>query len=56
MFSTSGTFFIQQDIDNKYALTNTAFMKKMLSMSKDEYGSLEISLRSPGEALDTKRN
>ena len=52
--STSGTFFIQQDIDNKYALTNTAFMKKMLSMGKDEYGSLEISLRSPGEALDTK--
>jgi len=53
--STSGTFFIQQDIDNKYALTNTAFMKKMLSMDKEEYGSLEISLRNPGEAADTKR-
>ena len=53
--STSGTFFIQQDIDNKYAITNTAFMKKMLSMDKEEYGSLEISLRNPGEAADTKR-
>ena len=53
--STSGTFFIQQDIDNKYALTNTAFMKKMLSMDSEEYGSLEISLRNPGEAADTKR-
>ena len=52
--STSGTFFIQQDIDNKYALTNTGFMKKMLSMGEDEYGSLEISLRNAGEAADTK--
>jgi lipoprotein-releasing system permease protein len=53
--STSGTFFIQQDIDNKYAITNTAFMKRMLSMGEDEYGSLEIALRNPGEADDTKQ-
>jgi lipoprotein-releasing system permease protein len=53
--STSGTFFIQQDIDNKYAITNTAFMKQMLSMGKDEYGSIEIALRNPNEAEDTKR-
>lgn len=52
--SPSGTFFIQQDIDNKYALTNTGFMKKMLSMGQDEYGSLEIALRNPGEVEDTK--
>jgi lipoprotein-releasing system permease protein len=53
--STSGTFFIQQDIDNKYAITNTAFMKRMLSMGEEEYGSLEIALRNPGEADDTKQ-
>jgi lipoprotein-releasing system permease protein len=53
--STSGTFFIQQDIDNKYALTNTGFMKKMLSMGPDEYGSLEIALRNPNDAAETKR-
>jgi lipoprotein-releasing system permease protein len=53
--STSGTFFIQQDIDNKYAITNTSFMKRMLSMGEDEYGSLEIALRNPGEADDTKQ-
>lgn len=52
--SSSGTFFIQQDIDNKYALTNTGFMKKMLSMGEDEYGSLEIGLRNASEAADTK--
>ena len=53
--STSGTFFIQQDIDNKYAITNTAFMKQMLSMGEDEYGSLEIALRNPDEASETKQ-
>jgi lipoprotein-releasing system permease protein len=53
--SASGTFFIQQDIDNKYAITNTGFMKRMLSMGEDEYGSLEIALRNPGEADDTKQ-
>jgi lipoprotein-releasing system permease protein len=52
--STSGTFFIQQDIDNKYAITNTGFLKKMLSMGEDEYGSLEIALRNPGESAETK--
>ena len=54
--ATAGTFFIQQDIDNKYAITNTGFMKKMLSMGEDEYGSLEIALRNPGEAGDTKQD
>lgn len=45
----SGTFFIQQDIDNKYALTNLDFMKRMLQMKADEYGAIEIAL-TPGAA------
>jgi lipoprotein-releasing system permease protein len=48
--ATTGTFFIQQDIDNKYALTNVAFMKRMLSMKDNEYGSLEILLHNPNDA------
>jgi len=40
----SGTFFIQQDIDNKYAITNIGFMKRMMGFKEDEYGSIEISL------------
>jgi len=52
--STSGTFFIQQDLDNKYALTNLAFMKKMLAMAPDEYGSMEIALKDPDDADDAK--
>lgn len=47
--STSATFFIQQDLDNKYAITNIGFMKKMLSMRPDEYSSIELALKNPSD-------
>ncbi len=50
----TGTFFIQQDIDNKYALTNLGFMKRMLGMKEHEYGSLEIGLVNPADADNMK--
>lgn len=50
----TGTFFIQQDIDNKYALTNLGFMKRMLSMKEDEYSSVEIGLVNPADAQNMK--
>ncbi len=53
--STVGTFFIQQDIDNKYAITNTCFMKKMLSMKPDEYGSIELGVKDQSRVEDTKK-
>lgn len=53
--SPAGTFFIQQDIDNKYAITNLGFMKKMLSLSPDEYGSMEIAVRDERNVRDTKK-
>ncbi len=42
--NTSGTFAIQQDFDNKYAITNIDFLKRMLNLPKDEYGGVEITL------------
>lgn len=42
--SPSGTFFIQQDIDNAYALTSVDFMKMMLNMAPGEFGSVEMAL------------
>jgi lipoprotein-releasing system permease protein len=53
--ATTGTFFIQQDIDNKYALTNVEFMKRMLAMNENEYGSVEISISNPDEAENLKK-
>ena len=52
--STSGTFFIQQDLDNKYALTNVGFMKKMLGMKPDEFGNVEIALNDAANTEETK--
>jgi lipoprotein-releasing system permease protein len=42
--NTSGTFIIQQEFDNKYALTNVDFVKNMLGMAEDNYGGVEISI------------
>jgi lipoprotein-releasing system permease protein len=42
--AASGTFKIQQDFDNKYVITNLAFMKRMLGLQDDEFGGVEISL------------
>jgi lipoprotein-releasing system permease protein len=51
----SGTFFIQQDIDSKYALTNIGFMKRMLSMKEDEFGSIEIALNDPKQLTEVQQ-
>lgn len=52
--NTTGTFFIQQDIDNKFAITSLQFMKDMLGFGPDEYGSLEFSLKE-GESPENVR-
>jgi lipoprotein-releasing system permease protein len=48
--NTSGTFLIQQDFDNKYALTNLAFVKNMLGMSADTYGGAEVAIDNSKDA------
>ncbi len=52
--ATSGTFFIQQDLDNKYAITNLDFVKRMMKMKGNEYGSMEIALREPARSETVK--
>lgn len=42
--SPVGTFMIQQDFDNKYAFTNLAFVKYMLSMKPDEFSAIEMKV------------
>ncbi|HET7118609.1 MAG TPA: FtsX-like permease family protein [Hanamia sp.] len=48
--TTSGSFAIQQDFDNKYVITNLAFMKQQMNYKPDEYSALEISLINPEKA------
>jgi lipoprotein-releasing system permease protein len=45
----AGTFFIQQDIDTKYALTNISFVRRMMGYAPGEFTSVEISLHSPAD-------
>jgi lipoprotein-releasing system permease protein len=48
--TTSGSFAIQQDFDNKYVITNLAFIKQQMNYAPDEYSALEISLTDAGQA------
>ncbi|MDB5252673.1 MAG: hypothetical protein JWP27_1842 [Flaviaesturariibacter sp.] len=41
--NTAGAFVIQQDFDDKYALTNIGFMKNLLEMPADAYSAVEIA-------------
>jgi lipoprotein-releasing system permease protein len=50
--TTSGSFAIQQDFDNKYVLTNLPFMKQQMNYQPDEYSALEISLNDPSKATE----
>ncbi len=42
--NTAGAFQIQQDFDNKYAITNLVFMQRMLQLEPDQYSAVEIKL------------
>ncbi|HEY1872109.1 MAG TPA: FtsX-like permease family protein, partial [Chitinophagaceae bacterium] len=52
--NTAGTFVIQQDFDNKYAITNLDFLKSMLGLGRNEYGAVEIILKTSANADDVK--
>lgn len=53
--NTSGTFMIQQDIDNKFALTNLAFMKLLTGLDQNQYSAVEIALYDEGKANAVKK-
>ena len=48
--NTAGSFVIQQDFDNKYALTNLRFMQAMLNLEPDRYGAAEIAVQPAADA------
>ena len=40
----TGIFTIQQDFDNKYAITNIDFVKQQMGLTADEYSAVELKL------------
>lgn len=51
---SSAAFMIQQDFDNKYAITNLAFVKNALKWDENEYSNIEIAVKDPGNADKVK--
>jgi lipoprotein-releasing system permease protein len=41
----SGVFAIQQEFDNKYAITNIDFVKQQMNLQADEFSAVEIKLK-----------
>ena len=52
---TAGSFAIQQDFDNNYIITNIGFVKRMLGLQPEEYGSVEIAISNKEEAEKIKK-
>jgi len=48
--TTAGAFVVQQEFDDKYVITNLAFVKRMLGLGPDEYGGLELALEDSLQA------
>ena len=46
---TSSAFMIQQDFDNKYAITDIGFLKEAMLLNPDEYTAAEIAVVDPSK-------
>lgn len=46
----TGIFMIQQDFDNKYAITNIDFVKQQMGFAQDEFSAAEIKLKDNGDS------
>lgn len=51
----SGSFAIQQDFDNGYAITNIDFIKQQMNYASNEYSAVEISLSDPSTINKSKK-
>jgi len=52
---SSAAFFIQQDFDNKYGITNIDFVKRASKLDPDEYSQVEVAVVNPSETDDIKQ-
>lgn len=50
----SGSFTIQQEFDDKYAITNIGFVKQQMGFEEDEYSAVEIKLKEKADAKEER--
>jgi lipoprotein-releasing system permease protein len=51
----NATFAIQQDFDNKYAISNIGFVKTLIGLDSNQYTSIEIALQNEQTIESTKQ-
>ena len=51
----TGVFTIQQDFDNKYAITNIDFVKQQMGFGADEYSAAEIKLEQHADVFKIQK-
>ncbi|MEO6722364.1 MAG: FtsX-like permease family protein [Ferruginibacter sp.] len=51
----TGIFTIQQEFDNKYAITNIGFVKQQMGFAANEYSAAEIKLAARADMLKTQK-
>ncbi|MGF2414604.1 FtsX-like permease family protein [Ferruginibacter sp.] len=52
--AATGAFTIQQDFDNKYAITNIDFVKQQMGLKPDEYSAVELKLNDKADVTLAK--
>ncbi|HMK04405.1 MAG TPA: FtsX-like permease family protein [Ferruginibacter sp.] len=52
----SGSFTIQQEFDDRYAITNIDFIKQQMGYGADEYSAVEIKLKENANPQEEKKN
>lgn len=52
----SGSFTIQQEFDDKYAITNIGFLKQQMAFGADEYSAVELQLTGKTDPNEAKKN
>jgi len=53
--TATGVFTIQQEFDNKYAISNIDFVKLQMNLGKDEYSAIEIKLKPDADIKEAQQ-
>jgi lipoprotein-releasing system permease protein len=53
---SSGSFTIQQEFDDKYAITNIGFVKQQMGFAENEFSAVEIKLTANSNPTEAKEN
>jgi lipoprotein-releasing system permease protein len=54
--NVTGSFNLQQDFDNKYAITNIDFVKYMLDLGADQFSAVEVVLNNTQQTEQVKQS